>query len=142
MQGIFSRRFRKYFLEKKACHKPDGEIVQTDDSLVMKGRVAVIPGTHMEIFENASAGKFRKINAGSIEKTPDSNGKSSDFLVNRRNEGGAAINRKHKEGAFAHHGGFSGKKGMASGPENFQAPAQGTAQEKIMFHSENSFGFY
>ncbi len=68
MQGIFSRRFRKYFLEKKACHKPYREIVHTDDPFVMKGCVAVIPGTHMEIFENASAGKFRKINAGSIEK--------------------------------------------------------------------------
>ncbi len=55
--------------------------------------------------------------------------------------GGAAINRKHEEGAFAHHGGFSGKKGMASGPENFQAPAHGTAQEKLCFIVK-TFGFY
>lgn len=61
----------------------------------------------MKKAKKPSACVFREENSAGIDEAPQHSRKMGDLSVNGCNDGGAAVNREHKQGCFSHHGRLS-----------------------------------
>ncbi len=103
----------------------------------MKGGPAVVPGTHMKIPEERTAGKLGDIDSQSIDAASHHGGDVGNSFVYRFDDCGAPVDGKHEKGGFAHHGGLSGEKSVKARPEDFHTPSHRAAQQKISFHHDS-----
>ena len=56
-----------YMLEEESGQEPERSVIQTDHTMDVQRAVAVIPGTHSELLQEASTDEFHKIESGSIQ---------------------------------------------------------------------------
>lgn len=61
---------QKDFLIQKAYQEPDRSVVQADDAVQVVRRMAVVPRTHIFLFQERSAHIFTQKDAGHVDKPP------------------------------------------------------------------------
>ena len=76
-------------------HNPDGSVLCTEEEHHL------IPGAHMKMLQNATAGKLCKENPCCIYKTSTGCWEAGDSLIDNWDYRGTAINRKHQQGGFS-----------------------------------------
>ena len=92
---FFSRRFFYYFFKKKSCCKPQGRIVKADETFIVPGGAAVIPGTYVKKLQNRAADKFCTENPNGIKASPKQDRKAGNSAIDRPDNRGTAVNGKH-----------------------------------------------
>ena len=96
--------------------------------------LAVIPGTHITFFQQTSGDEFREKNGTGIDAPP----KQRPFFSNPAGDGsqksGHSIDGKHPDRGVTYELHLSPLKGFEARPEDFQAPADKSAEDKFIFH--------
>lgn len=121
------------FVEQSG-EEPHRGIVQTDDAVNVPACLTVIPGAHITFFQQTSGDEFRKENGTGVDAPP----KQRPFFSNPTGDGGQKsghpIDGEHPDGGLAYELHLPPLKGFEARPEDFQAPANKSAEDKFVFH--------
>lgn len=121
-------------LIQQSGKKPYRSIVQTDHTVNVPACLAVIPGAHITFFQQTSGDEFREENGTGIDAPPKQRPFFSNPTGDRSQKSGHSIDGKHPDRGVAYELHLSPLKGFEARPEDFQAPADKSAEDKFIFH--------
>lgn len=125
------------FFVEQSGKEPYRGIVQTDDAVNVPACLAVIPGAHITFFQQTSGDEFRKENGTGVDAPPKQRSFFSNPTGDGRKKGGHSVDRKHPDGGLAYKLHLPPLKGFEARPEDFQAPADKSAEDKFVFHGSS-----
>ena len=125
-------------LVQKSGQEARGSIVQADDAVDVPACPAVVPGAHIPFFQKASGEVFGNKNRAGI----DSAAHPEAFFAQQAGDGGKkschSIDGKHPYGRVSLQLHLPPLKRFQAGPENLQAPANQSAEDKLVLHHNGS----
>lgn len=114
-------------LIQKPGQKPDRRIIETNHAVDIPAGLAVIPGAHIPCFQQASGYEFHQENGTGIKGASQPDTSILQPPGKGTNKSSHAVDRKHPDGGMALQLHLSSLKGLQTGPENFQTPADESA---------------
>lgn len=127
----------EYFFIQQAGKEPDRRIVKAYHTVNVPSCLTVVPGAHIAFFQQTSGDEFSKENGAGIDAPP----KKRPFLLNPAGDGsqesGHSVDGKHPDGGTAFQLHLSPLEGFEACPEDFQAPADESAEDKFVLHRDS-----
>lgn len=111
--------------------EPAGKVVQADDPADVPAGFPVIPGTEVPFLEEPSKKGFSCQDEPGIDTAPDGPGQPSGQPENGGQQAPGSVDGKHPQGSGALEGHIPSLQGMEGRKQDFQAPAQDAAFEKV-----------
>ncbi len=125
------------FFIKQSGEKPHRSIIQTDHTVNVPACLAVIPRAHITFFQQTSGDEFPKENGAGIDAPP----KQRPFFLNptgdRSQKSSHSVDGEHPDRGMAYELHLPPLKGFEACPEDFQAPADKSAEDKFIFHVDS-----
>lgn len=127
----------EYFFKQQPGKEPDRGIVKPYHAVNVPPCLTVVPRAHIALFQQTSGDELPEKNDAGIDAPP----KKRPFLSNptgdRSQKSGHPINGKHPDGGMAYQLHLPPLKGFEARPEDFQAPADKSAENKFIFHRDS-----
>lgn len=122
---------RQKALEEQSRGEPAGGEVQTDDPAYVPAAASIVPGAGFSACQQLSGGIFQREDQAHIRRPSCPERFFAEEAAQRREEGGAPVDRKHPEGGAPLKGHIPAAQGACGGEKNLHAPACQTAFAEV-----------
>lgn len=130
---------QQYPFEQQSCAEPQGGIVQTDQMPDIPTTAAVVPGTELPPFQEASREILCGENQAHICDSTDPERLFTQQAAEGSKDGGAAVDGEHPDGSDPFEGHIPAAEGIQRGKHDFHTPAGEAAFHKIVEKGKQSF---
>ena len=127
----FARLTAQQALEQQSCPEPVWSVIQADDMVYIPSASAVIPRTESVPGKQAAREIFGGKDDSHISQPAKPGRSVSQNPAHGGNDGGTAVNGKHPDRGHALQGKVTAAERAQGGEENFHAPPDESAFQKI-----------
>ena len=129
--GIFRPCRGEQLLIQEPHEEPVGGEVKADDASYVPAAASIVPGAGFSACQQLSGGIFQREDQAHIRRPSCPERFFAEEEAQRREEGGAPVDRKHPEGGASLKGHIPAAQGACGGEKNLHAPACQTAFAEV-----------